>query len=103
MTESWADYLLEITSYGMTMQEALAYVFCLNFMQTSETQDKNIIYVTFDRSPRNLLEKLGPLADYEKLTILDCFTYGKGEGSDIFLRFYKEKKSKNKMQNYNIQ
>ena len=73
---------------------SLAYVFCLNFMQISEAQDKNIIYVTFDRSPRNLLEKLGPLADYEKLTILDCFTYGKGEGSDIFLRFYKEKSQK---------
>ena len=70
---------------------SLAYVFCLNFMQASETQDKHIIYVSFDRSPRNLLEKLGPLADYDKLTILDCFTYGKGEGSDVFLRFYREK------------
>ena len=69
---------------------SLAYVFCLNFMQTSEAQDKHIIYVNFDRSPRNLLEKLGPLADYENLTILDCFTYGKGEGSDVFLRFYNE-------------
>jgi len=71
---------------------SLAYVFCLNFMQASEAQDKHIIYVSFDRSPRNLLEKLGPLADYEKLTILDCFTYGKGEGAEVFLRFYKEKK-----------
>ena len=70
---------------------SLAYVFCHNFMQASESHDKNIIYVSFDRSPRNLLEKLGPLADYSKLTILDCFTYGKGEGSEVFLRFYKEK------------
>ncbi len=69
---------------------SLAYVFCLNFMQASEAQDKHLIYVNFDRSPRNLLEKLGPLADYKKLTILDCFTYGKGEGSDVFLRFYNE-------------
>ena len=70
---------------------SLAYIFCLNFMQASEAQDKHIIYVSFDRSPRNLLEKLGPLADYEKLTILDCFTYGKGDGSEVFLRFYREK------------
>lgn len=70
---------------------SLAYVFCLNFMQASETQDKHIIYVSFDRSPRNLLDKLGPLADYNKLTILDCFTYGKGNGSEVFLRFYREK------------
>lgn len=70
---------------------SLAYAFCLNFMQESESQDKHIIYVSFDRSPKNLLDKLGALADYEKLTILDCFTYGKGEGSEVFLKFYKEK------------
>ncbi|MBN1907314.1 MAG: helix-turn-helix domain-containing protein [Deltaproteobacteria bacterium] len=72
---------------------SLAYAFCLNFMQASESQDKHIIYVSFDRSPKNLLDKLGALADYEKLTILDCFTYGKGEGSEIFLKFYREKMS----------
>jgi len=70
---------------------SLASVFSLNFMQASEAQNKHLIYVSFDRSPRNLLEKLGPLADYENLTILDCFTYGKGEGSEIFLKFYEEK------------
>jgi transcriptional regulator with XRE-family HTH domain/KaiC/GvpD/RAD55 family RecA-like ATPase len=69
---------------------SLASVFCLNFIQASQSQNKPIIYVTFDRSPRNLLEKLGPLADYPGLTILDCFTWGKGSGSDVFLRFYKD-------------
>jgi transcriptional regulator with XRE-family HTH domain/KaiC/GvpD/RAD55 family RecA-like ATPase len=69
---------------------SLASVFCLNFMQTSEAQNKHIIYVSFDRSPRNLLEKLGPLADYASMTILDCFTYGKGKGSEIFLKFYED-------------
>lgn len=69
---------------------SLASVFCLNFVQTSQSQNKPIIYVTFDRSPRNLLEKLGPLAEYPALTILDCFTWGKGAGSDVFLRFYYE-------------
>jgi KaiC/GvpD/RAD55 family RecA-like ATPase len=38
---------------------SLASVFCMNFIQISETQNKPIIYITFDRSPRNLLEKLG--------------------------------------------
>ncbi|AFM26841.1 helix-turn-helix domain-containing protein [Desulfomonile tiedjei] len=69
---------------------SLASVFCLNFIQASQSQNKPIIYVTFDRSPRNLLERLGPLADYPGLTILDCFTWGKGSGSDVFLRFYKD-------------
>ena len=69
---------------------SLASVFCLNFIRISEAQNKPIIYVTFDRSPRNLLEKLGPLAEYPGLTILDCFTWGKGAGSEVFLRFYYE-------------
>lgn len=67
---------------------SLASVFAANFLQASQAQNKPIIYVSFDRSPRNLLEKLGHLADYSLLTILDCFTEGKGSDSDIFSQFY---------------
>jgi transcriptional regulator with XRE-family HTH domain/KaiC/GvpD/RAD55 family RecA-like ATPase len=67
---------------------SLAAVFSLNFLQASEAQHKLFIYVSFDRSPRNLLEKLGTLAENPHLVILDCFTYGKGKGADIFERFY---------------
>lgn len=69
---------------------SLAPVFCLNFLQASQLQDKPIIYVSFDRSPKNLLDKLGNLANYPGLIILDCFTNGKGGGSDFFLKFYEE-------------
>ena len=69
---------------------SLASAFCLNFIQTSESQEKPLIYVCFDRSPRNLLDKLGPLAESGSLIILDCFTHGKGAGSDVFLSFYEE-------------
>lgn len=72
---------------------SLAPVFCLNFIQASQMQNKPLIYVSFDRSPRNLLEKLGPLAENQALTILDCFTFGKGAGSDVFLKFFDEKKA----------
>ena len=72
---------------------SLASVFCLNFIQSSHAQNKPLIYVTFDRSPRNLLEMLGPLGEIQSLNILDCFTYGKGAGSDVFLRFYEENAS----------
>ena len=72
---------------------SLASVFCLNFIQASQAQKKPIIYVSFDRSPKNLLDKLGTLAEYGFLTILDCFTYGKGEGSEVFLKFYKNNDS----------
>ncbi len=73
---------------------SLASVFCLNFIRTSQAQGKPIIYVTFDRSPKNLLDKLGRLADYPALTLLDCFTHGKGAGSPVFLRFYEGKKKR---------
>jgi len=72
---------------------SLASVFCLNFIQASQVQDRPLIYVSFDRSPRNLLEKLGPLADSEHLTILDCFTWGKGAASEVFMKFYEEEES----------
>ncbi len=67
---------------------SLASVFWMNFIQASQVQGKHLIYVSFDRSPKNLLEKLGPLAQTPGLIILDCFTCGKGERSDIFLKFY---------------
>lgn len=72
---------------------SLASVFCLNFIQISQIQKKPLIYVTFDRSPKNLLEKLGPLAQNPALFILDCFTFGKGAGSSIFLKFYEQMES----------
>lgn len=72
---------------------SLAHVFCLNFIQASQSQDRPLIYVSFDRSPKNLLDKLGPLSDGPTLTILDCFTNGKGAASPIFLKFYEETES----------
>ena len=73
---------------------SLAAVYCLNFIQASQAQNRPLIYVSFDRSPKNLLEKLGALAQKNQLIILDCFTYGKGAGSDVFLKFYAKKKPK---------
>ncbi len=72
---------------------SLASVFCLKFIQASQDQNRPIIYVSFDHSPKNLLEKLGNLAENPLLYILDCFTYGKGGGSELFLKFYEKKES----------
>ena len=69
---------------------SLAAGFCLNFLQASQQQEKPMIYVSFDRSPKNLLDKLGNLANYPGLIILDCFTHGKGDGSEFFLKFYED-------------
>lgn len=67
---------------------SLASVFFLNFIKASQAIGRPLIYVTFDRSPRNLLEKLGESGKYPGLVILDCFTHGKGAGSEVFLKFY---------------
>ena len=73
---------------------SLAPVFCLNFIRFGLEQKRPIIYVDFDHSITHLIELLGPLADSPYLTILDAFTHGKGEGADIFLKFYQEKGSR---------
>ncbi|MBT8342033.1 MAG: helix-turn-helix domain-containing protein [Desulfatitalea sp.] len=69
---------------------SLAFPFVLNLIRESQMRNKPIIYVTFDRSPKNLLEELGPLAETPHLTILDCFTHGKGDGSAVFSKFYEK-------------
>ncbi len=69
---------------------SLAFPFSLNFIQESQRQRKPLIYVLFDRSPKTLVEELGPLADDDRLIILDCFTHGKGDSSLVFSRFYEK-------------
>jgi len=72
---------------------SLAPIFYINLLRTSIREKKFIIYISFDHSPKSIVEKLGSLAKSEFLTILDCFTNGKGEGSEIFQQFYKQKPS----------
>ena len=69
---------------------SLAPVFSLNFVQESQTHEKPLIYITFDRSPRTLIQELGPLAESRHLTILDCFTHGRGDSSEVFSQFYEK-------------
>ena len=52
---------------------SLAPVFCLNFIKASQAEKKPIIYLSFDRSIKSLLEQLGPLAENRLLTILNPF------------------------------
>lgn len=65
-------------------------VFSLSFIRESLTKKKPIIYVSFDRSPKNVVAFLGPLAESQNLTILDCFTNGKGDRSEVFSKFYEK-------------
>ncbi len=69
---------------------SLAGAFCHKFLQSSQNLKKDLIYVSFDRSPKNLLDNLGPLSASDRLILIDCFTYGKGAGSTVFLKFYED-------------
>lgn len=67
---------------------SLAPFFCLRFMEKCLEEGRPVIYASFDRSPRNLLERLGQVARNPQFLLLDCFTFGKGRGSPPFLDFY---------------
>jgi DNA-binding XRE family transcriptional regulator/KaiC/GvpD/RAD55 family RecA-like ATPase/quercetin dioxygenase-like cupin family protein len=69
---------------------SLSSAFSFSFIKESRNRSKPLIYITFDRSPKTLLEDLGPFAESQFLTILDCFTHGKGDGSQIFSKFYEK-------------
>ena len=69
---------------------SLAWVFCYNFIKDALNKGCPMIYVSFDRSPKNLIKKLGGLADHPGLVILDCFTFGKGNGNRVFQRYLEE-------------
>ena len=65
-------------------------VFCLSFIKETLNRKRPLIYVTFDRSPKNLVSFLGSQAESPDLTILDCFTNGKGNRSEVFNKFYEK-------------
>jgi len=69
---------------------SLAMTFCLQFLRASLLEQAPLVYVSFDRSPKNLLDKLGSFAESQHLIILDGFTCGKGASSPIFMKFYEE-------------
>ncbi len=69
---------------------SLALPFCQSFVSSSQAARRPLIYVTFTTSPGKLLEQLGPCSHDPYLTIIDCFTWGKGGGSDAALSFYYE-------------
>ncbi|MEJ5365636.1 MAG: helix-turn-helix domain-containing protein [Desulfosoma sp.] len=69
---------------------SLAPVFCLRFMEQCLEEGRPVIYASFDRSPRNLLERLGSVARHPLFILMDCFTLGKGRGSPPFVSFYEQ-------------
>jgi len=42
---------------------SLASLFSFNFIKESQSKKKSLIYVSFDRSPKSIIDDLGPLSE----------------------------------------
>ncbi len=67
-------------------------IFIQKFIDQSLSENKDIIYVSFNRSPQSILLHTAIREHSEKITILDCFTSGKGKSDRAFLKFYENNK-----------
>ncbi|MBD3182739.1 cupin domain-containing protein [Candidatus Poribacteria bacterium] len=70
--------------------DAGAYVdlFVDKFTSYSLNSGGRLIYVSFNKSPVTIAKRLSHLPSQKNITILDCFTSGKGEKDSAFTRFY---------------
>ena len=67
---------------------AFVELFCRAFIRDSVKDNKDVVYVSFNNSPKNILAKIGPAINNENVVIVDCFTSGKGENSNLFHDLY---------------
>ena len=72
--------------------EAGTYIdlFVEKFIQHSLNLGDSVVYVSFNRSPMTVSQRLKGLPNPQKLTLIDCFTAGKGNNDQTFSRFYSE-------------
>ena len=73
--------------------DAGAYVelFLERFENHSLDAGHNFIYVSFNRSPTTMSERLAALPNPKNITLLDCFTSGKGGDDPTFTKFYESR------------
>jgi transcriptional regulator with XRE-family HTH domain len=62
--------------------------FVHNFVRQSFANNQNIIYVSFNKSPQSIYQKMSEISSQDQCILLDCFTSGKGKNDKAFLKFY---------------
>lgn len=65
-----------------------AEIFTLNFLRQSLSENRNVIYVSFNKSPHTILQNIGDIPSKGNFVLLDCFTSGKGKNDRAFTKFY---------------
>src|SRR4030043_2030985 len=63
-------------------------IFIQNFINQSVTENQNVIYVSFNKSPHSILQQIGEMPSTGNFKLLDCFTSGKGKNDRAFIKFY---------------
>jgi transcriptional regulator with XRE-family HTH domain len=66
----------------------LSPVFIENFVKKAFSEDKNVIYISFNKSPSSILQQIGEIHHVEHFILIDCFTSGKGKNDRAFTKFY---------------
>jgi transcriptional regulator with XRE-family HTH domain/KaiC/GvpD/RAD55 family RecA-like ATPase len=67
-------------------------IFLQRFIEHNLKNGYKVVYVSFNVSPSTLTKRLNYLSNLENLTILDCFTSGKGNNDPLFTQFYEKDK-----------
>jgi transcriptional regulator with XRE-family HTH domain/KaiC/GvpD/RAD55 family RecA-like ATPase len=93
----YLDHLLGFLKTGDNViweVEAGTYIeiFFQRFIEHNLKNGYKVVYVSFNVSPSTLTKRLNYLSNLENLTILDCFTSGKGNNDSLFTQFYEKDK-----------
>jgi transcriptional regulator with XRE-family HTH domain/KaiC/GvpD/RAD55 family RecA-like ATPase len=93
----YLDHLLGFLKTGDNViweVEAGTYIeiFLQRFIEHNLKNGYKVVYVSFNISPSTLTKRLNYLPDLENLTILDCFTSGKGNNDPLFSQFYERER-----------
>jgi len=94
---AYVDHLLGSLKIGENViweVEAGTYIdiYLLRFIEDTLRSGYKLVYVSFNISPYTLNKRFNHLPNLKNLTILDCFTSGKGNNDTIFTQFYERSK-----------
>ncbi len=62
--------------------------FIKNFIRQSFAEKHHVVYISFNRSPQSVLQKISDVIDFQRFAFVDCFTAGKGKNDVTFSKFY---------------
>jgi transcriptional regulator with PAS, ATPase and Fis domain len=62
--------------------------FISSFVQSCEQGGIPVVYVSFNRSPQTIASKYARLMSPGRFSLVDCFSSGKGNSDEMFLKFF---------------